>query len=89
MFWEEPRVPGLPGAEDVTDGSVDYYDTDWETVENGALEEEMQKCNATPCTAQTTCSENKPEQTDVQAYEMISEGTEACSAHRRAGFSLL
>ena len=35
MFWEEPRVPGLPGAEDVTDGSVDYYDTDWETVENG------------------------------------------------------
>ena len=28
MFWEEPRVPGLPGAEDVTDGSVDYYDTD-------------------------------------------------------------
>ena len=64
MFWEEPRVPGLPGAEDVTDGSVDYY---------GALEEEMQKCNATPCTAQTTCSENKPEQTDVQAYEMISE----------------
>ena len=49
MFWEEPRVPGLPGAEDVTDGSVDYYDTDWETVEN------------------------KPEQTDVQAYEMISE----------------
>ena len=23
MFWEEPRVPGLPGAEDVTDGSVD------------------------------------------------------------------
>ena len=27
MFWEEPRVPGLPGAEDVTDGSVDYYDT--------------------------------------------------------------
>ena len=38
MYWEEPRVPGLPGAEDVTDGSVDYYDTDWETVENGALE---------------------------------------------------
>ena len=48
MFWEEPRVPGLPGAEDVTDGSVDYYDTDRENVENGALEEEMQKCNATP-----------------------------------------
>ena len=49
MFWEEPRVPGLPGAEDVTDGSVDYYDTDWETVENGALEEECR--NAMPLPA--------------------------------------
>ena len=26
MFREEMRVLGLPGAEDVTDGSVDYYD---------------------------------------------------------------
>ena len=25
MFREEMRVLGLPGAEDVTDGSVDYY----------------------------------------------------------------
>ena len=73
MYWEAMRTPALRGEYDVTYGSVDYYDTDWETVENGALEEEMQKCNATPCTAQTTCSENKPEQTDVQAYEMISE----------------
>ena len=44
----------------------------------------MQKCNATPCTAQTTCSENKPEQTDVQAYEMISGMNRKPSAHRRA-----
>ena len=43
MFREEMRVLGLPGAEDVTDGSVDYYDTDWENVDNSALEEEMQK----------------------------------------------
>lgn len=73
MLCEEPRVPGLPGAEDVTDGDVDYYGTDWENVDNGALEEEMQKCNATPCTAQTTCSENKPEQTDAQTYQIVSE----------------
>ena len=58
MFWEEPRVPGLPGAEDVTDGSVDYYDTDWENVENGALEEEMQKCNAKQPVQKT--NRNKP-----------------------------
>ena len=51
MYWEEQRVPALQGAEDVTDGDVDYYGTDWENVENGALEEEMQKCASTPCTA--------------------------------------
>ena len=38
MFREEMRVLGLPGAEDVTDGSVDYYDMDWENVENGVTE---------------------------------------------------
>ena len=73
MFREEMQVLGLPGAEDVTDGSVDYYDTDWETVENGALEEEMQKCASTPCDAKTTCPDNDPEQTDAQTYQIVSE----------------
>lgn len=73
MFWEEMRVPGLPGEDDVTDGSVDYYGTDWENVDNGALEEEMQKCLATPCNGKTTCPDNTPEQTDVDAYEIVSE----------------
>ena len=67
MYWEEQRVPALQGAEDVTDGDVDYYGTDWENVENGALEEEMQKCASTPCPG------NDPEQTDVQTYQIISE----------------
>ena len=73
MICEEPRVPGLPGAEDVTDGDVDYYGTDWENVDNSALEEEMQKCASTPCDAKTTCPDNDPEQTDEQTYEIISE----------------
>ena len=47
MFREEMQVLGLPGAEDVTDGSVDYYDMDWENVENGVTEEQMAKCIAT------------------------------------------
>lgn len=34
---------GVPGAEDVTDGDVDYYGTDWINVENAATEEQMQK----------------------------------------------
>ena len=73
MFWEEMRVPGLPGEEDVTDGSVDYYGTDWENVDNGALEEQMQKCNAVPCTCKPACPENTPAQTDADAYEIVSE----------------
>ena len=73
MLCEEPRVPGLPGAEDVTDGDVNHYGTDWENVDNGALEEEMQKCASTPCDAKTTCPDNDPEQTDVQTYQIVSE----------------
>ena len=30
MYYEEPRIPALPGEENVTDGSVDDYGTDWE-----------------------------------------------------------
>ena len=41
MVCEEMRVPGLPGAEDVTDGNVDYYDMDWENIENGVTEEQI------------------------------------------------
>ena len=53
MYWQAMRTPALPGENDVTDGSVDYYDTDWENVDNSALEEEMQKCGLTPRHKQT------------------------------------
>ena len=63
MYWEAMRTPALPGEYDVTDGSVDYYDTDWENVDNSALEEEMQKCSLTPCEGKTMCPDNAPAQT--------------------------
>lgn len=63
----------VSGAEDVTDGSVDYYDTDWQNVENEAREEEMHKCIPAPCGAKTACLPNRPEQTDVQTYQILSE----------------
>lgn len=74
MICEEMRVPGLPGAEDVTDGSVDYYEMDWEVVDNGAAEEEMTKCIARccPCT-ESECSDNLPDQTDESSYEITQE----------------
>ena len=55
MFREEMQVLGLPGAEDVTDGSVDYYDMDWENVENGVTEEQMAKCIAKECACTPHC----------------------------------
>ena len=58
MYYEEPRIPALP---------------DWENVDNGALEEEMAKCAATPCDVKTTCPDNDPEQTDVPPYEIVTE----------------
>lgn len=72
MFCEILRVPGLPGAEDVTDGSVDYYGMDWENVLNGAAEEEMQKCMSTPC-GSSRCTDNAPVQSDADAYEITQE----------------
>lgn len=61
------------GAEDVTDGDVDYYGTDWINVENAATEEQMQKCFSEPCGGTARCTGNTPEQTDGQDYEMIQE----------------
>lgn len=73
MNCETLRVPGLPGAADVTDGSVDYYDMDWPIVENNATEEQMQKCASAPCAAANACAGNSPEQTDTEEYEIVSE----------------
>ena len=73
MFCETLRVPGLPGSEDVTDGSVDYYGMDWENVINGATEEDMQKCRSTPCGQGTRCPDNTPVQSDSDEYEITQE----------------
>ncbi len=73
MYYDKPRVPALPGQNDVTDGSVDYYGTDWENVDNGVPEAEMLRCLAQPCVLLRTCSDNQPEQTDVQPYEIVLE----------------
>ena len=75
MICEEMRVPGLPGAEDVTDGSVDYYDMEWENVENGMTEEQMAKCiaRACGCASGPDCSGNLPEQSDEEDYEVTQE----------------
>lgn len=63
----------ITGADDVTDGSVDYYDTDWENTENELTEEQMQKCFRSACGSSDTCADNSPQQSDTEAYEIILE----------------
>lgn len=64
---------GLTGADDVTDGSVDYYDTDWENTENEVTEEQLQKCFSTACGSSDVCADNSPQQSDDEAYDIILE----------------
>ena len=73
MFCEEIKLPGLPGEGTVTDGSVDWYEMDWENVDNGVIEEQMPRNVDKPCTAQDPCTDNSPVQTDDETYEIVQE----------------
>ena len=73
MFCEEIKIPGLPGEGTVTDGSVDWYEMDWENVDNGVTEEQMPSNTDIPCAAQKQCADNSPEQTDDETYEIVQE----------------
>ena len=73
MFCEEIKIPGLPGEGTVTDGSVDWYEMDWENVDNGVTEEQMPRIVDKPCTAQDPCADNSPVQTDDETYEIVQE----------------
>ena len=73
MFCEEIKIPGLPGEGTVTDGSVDWYEMDWENVDNGVIEEQMPRNVDKPCTAQYPCTDNSPVQTDDETYEIVQE----------------
>lgn len=73
MFCEEIKIPGLPGEGTVTDGSVDWYEMDWENVDNGVTEEQMPRNIDKPRTAQDPCTDNSPVQTDDETYEIVQE----------------
>lgn len=67
----------LPGVEDVTDGSVDYYPMDWELSDNeneGSCSGRRSCCSS--CTENDSsggCAANSPTQDDQQDYEIITE----------------
>ena len=73
MFCEKIKIPGLPGEGTVTDGSVDWYEMDWENVDIGVTEEQMPRNVDRPCTAQDPCADNSPVQTDDETYEIVQE----------------
>lgn len=73
MFCEKIKIPGLPGEGTVTDGSVDWYEMDWENVNNGMTEEQMPRNVDKPCAAQDPCTDNSPVQTDDETYEIVQE----------------
>ena len=73
MFCEEIKIPGLPGEGTVTDGSVDWYEMDWENVDNSMTEEQMPRNIDRPCTVQDPCTDNSPVQTDDETYEIVQE----------------
>jgi hypothetical protein len=74
------QCPQQSGSEDVTDGCVDNYDTDW-VADNVYPEDEMRPNNGwcssddSPCggSQKPTCGQNRPDQTDDEAYEIKDE----------------
>lgn len=74
MMQDRDRLcTSIPGFDDVTDGSVDNHDNDWESG-NVYPEEDMQPqwrdCNGTE---PSVCGQNSPDQTDNEEYEIINE----------------
>lgn len=68
-----------PGRGNVTDGSVDFYEMDWEIVDPGPIEEKDCGCGGssggggddTPI--ERRCIDNQPRQTDdAGGYEIIN-----------------
>ena len=75
---DEPFIGGNPytdpEAQNVTDGSVDYYDFNWGDpvhYDESEMEPNVYNCDS-GCTGGTNnCSNNTPTQTDDQGYEII------------------
>lgn len=75
---QEEFVVCQPGCGNVTDGSVDFYEMDWEIVDPGPIEEDDCGCSGsgggddgTPI--ERRCIDNQPQQTDdAGGYEIIN-----------------
>ncbi len=68
---QEEFVVCQPGCGNVTDGSVDFYEMDWEVVDPGPIEEPDCGCGGDTPTGR--CLDNQPQQTDdAGGYEIIN-----------------
>lgn len=70
---QEDFVVIKPGFGNVTDGSVDFYEMEWEIVDPGPIEDDGCGCGGeTP--VDRRCIDNRPQQTDdAGGYAMVNE----------------
>ena len=68
---QDEYVVSQPGCGNVTDGSVDFYEMEWEIVDPGSTEEDSGCGGETP--VERRCIDNQPQQTDdAGGYEIIN-----------------
>lgn len=77
MMQQDEFVVSQAGCGNVTDGSVDFYEMEWEIVDPGSAEQEDPGCGCGGETpeppAQRRCIDNQPQQTDdAGGYEIIN-----------------
>lgn len=71
---QEEFVVCQPGCGNVSDGSVDFYEMNWEIVDPGPIEEEDCGCGGGETPVRRRCIDNQPQQTDdAGGYEIINE----------------
>lgn len=63
----------IPGVDDVTDGSVDDHDGDWESGHTYPEEDMGRPGRDCGGTEPSVCGQNSPRQTDEEEYEIINE----------------
>ena len=70
---QDEYVVSQPGCGNVTDGSVDFYEMEWEIVDPGSTEEDSGCGGGGETPVERRCIDNQPQQTDdAGGYEIIN-----------------
>ena len=73
MMQQDEFVVSQAGCGNVTDGSVDFYEMEWEIVDPGSTEEDSGCGCGGETPVERRCIDNQPQQTDdAGGYEIIN-----------------